>query len=1807
MKKSIRIFLSCTLAGCLLAGAGFLAPFRGAEAAVYRENEYMKNLSLPEEDDYVEKDWKQTTMDFLEYVFDESNHYTTDDGVEMKIARYSAPSNAKNYFASIGREEEAPEDIWTLPTYLGMGNDATVGEGLTALGAIMSGALVGMDLTDYVCSDGTHRNFVKSAVEYYSYNNGEKVVLNNIGSHTGNTFWYELLPGVLFAVLGTQYPSESYYMYDIITETARQWQKAVVGLGGANADFWHTAYKFETGQPFDGNWYEPDAAAGMAYILYAAYSLNANMKANGEDPYASDEEIDSFLQAAIWSMNYLERLDRSPFYEVLTFLAPYLAARMNAEQGTNYDVAKMMSWLMDGSSAVRKGWGLVTENWGDKYTNGLMGSLTDGDGYAFAMNTFDAMLGFAPMVKYDTRFARDISRWVLCVSQSARNYYPSEYSLDGERGDAGAGHTDFWYGYEQSGNYFKPEDKESGFIAYEGLRRYRRYVVWEDGKRSTAWDRTRTPYASGDAFTFDWGGLTDYGFYGSAHVGLFGSTISYTDVPMILRTDLSKLDVYSKGTIPFSMYYNPYQVAKQVSVTLSASGNRLYDTVEKQFVPVTDGKITIAPDTTLVLAEIPAGADVVKNGVDYTCNGEFVAQERGYVELSLYRDASGTDKIEAGSTVEGTIYASLSMEAPEGAKVESLVLEHGGNRIYSGTAAPQAILPIDTKTLKNGSGVMTATLTLEGGKIEKSSVLLQVLNVVKTPALGYDSVSEMADVWNEETQNWQAQHADSDHTSVASVNQKGEFTVTVASPKGYGFVTSELFSLDFSRGPVLEFTVSEASAKFAVKVYVDGMEIHNNFTGAYVLRDTDEAKSYTINILDAIREEDRTFDMSGAHKASVKISPVGEVGSTVSFSEFNVYHMYTSPVLDEPEQYEWGHNFTSEWLSLWSGSESEGGVNGASLKYTTEGSVIVKAADASAEYAGVASPVIVTDLSMNPVFDLTVKDLKGAYFAAVRFDGNSKLYVIADDKTDRGGTLRIMEALKARYPEEASNFVGSVRMRIVVGVKGSGEVEISQIKTYYQLPAWGTTVRTEDDWLEWEAAEGTTASSTRVFDATRNRYVITNNAPVASQTATAGARGKFSVNLDYNPEATVRVRNGTGTYRFSVVSFEGGASHAITGWISDRGEVKVNLRTGLSGVMSGLQNIWFMVEVRGGGNFVEIDRMTTFYTAIEPDFETGETLGAEIASWAKDETNPSNVGVVNGNVVLTENYIDSRGLYTSEISVAASANPHIVVDIVSLSEGAVWYLNAIVGGVPYALTGEGCERVGTTDIDVVAALKEAGYAAEGEITAVYEIGGRGVSFSVEIATVRFARRLDSPSGLVHDEAKNVVSWNAVPGAQGYSVRVENASGEKVAEESEYAECSYALGGLNLSDGVYRIYVGAYGEHRLSSAESRLAFKQGDIPSVTLGKAEGFTLSGMKIVWNEVQNAEYYDVELFDADGNVSLLHESAQEPQLDLSAHGLSAFNYRLTVQTKGDGVVYLDGERTEYAFYTNVVENYNASKFASMSASANQAYAEYDAATDTAAVRIPYTNWGGVTSLAAQLNFDRSPVLAIRFAPGCEGGYYLQILIDGVSYYLADNTFTIHGNTEPVDAYFDVLGILSSRTDGPSALPTGVHSVAVVFGATSDGFQGVQTPVVRIAYARLIEMTPGSGTAKLGTLSAPVVVMDGRVAKWQAVEHADAYTVVIGNELGVLLTETVTETEYDCSLFARAGEYVVQVTATAANYFSSDTGSATFTIGEDEPTPSETPQTGCGSSFAAGGAVVAAGILLAAVAVVLAVRKKQD
>ncbi|MEO6706388.1 MAG: hypothetical protein ABIN04_11150, partial [Ginsengibacter sp.] len=98
----------------------------------------------------------------------------------------------------------------------------------------------------------------------------------------------------------------------------------------------------------------------------------------------------------------------------------YLSARINAEQGKNYDVNKMLQWSFDGTAVCREGWGVLTGNWNGIDISGIVGSTVDHGGYGFLMNTYDAAWPLVPMVRYDQSYATTIGKWMLNAANAAR-------------------------------------------------------------------------------------------------------------------------------------------------------------------------------------------------------------------------------------------------------------------------------------------------------------------------------------------------------------------------------------------------------------------------------------------------------------------------------------------------------------------------------------------------------------------------------------------------------------------------------------------------------------------------------------------------------------------------------------------------------------------------------------------------------------------------------------------------------------------------------------------------------------------------------------------------------------------------------------------------------------------------------------------------------------------------------------------------------------------------------------------------------------------------------------------------------------------------------------------------------------------------------------------------------------------------------------------------------------------------------------------------------------------------------------------
>jgi hypothetical protein len=199
-------------------------------------------------------------------------------------------------------------------------------------------------------------------------------------------------------------------------------------------------------QPVETGWIEPEAAGGIAWLEYMAWL-------RFKDP--------RFLIAADWAIRSLEErpIDKSPLYEVLLPYGALAAARMNAELDRDYDVARLVNDCFEprGRLQARPGWGVIADRWHGLDAHGLVGSTTDGEGYAFAMNTFEWAGALVPLARYDTRYAHDIGKWMLNLANAARLFYPNAHDA----------------AHQSSCAWTTAHDGKSA-IAYEGIRKWKR-------------------------------------------------------------------------------------------------------------------------------------------------------------------------------------------------------------------------------------------------------------------------------------------------------------------------------------------------------------------------------------------------------------------------------------------------------------------------------------------------------------------------------------------------------------------------------------------------------------------------------------------------------------------------------------------------------------------------------------------------------------------------------------------------------------------------------------------------------------------------------------------------------------------------------------------------------------------------------------------------------------------------------------------------------------------------------------------------------------------------------------------------------------------------------------------------------------------------------------------------------------------------------------------------------------------------------------------------------------------------------------
>lgn len=566
--KSLLVLASVALAAC--SGTADLgAPVE--QVAIERVN---LMPDMPES--YQMIDWKQKARDFDRFVFDWNNSSEVGPLIWLDNARRNV--------------DQETFGLYTAVKDIRQGKDANNGEfheSLNSLAAILGAGLVGIDKTN---QDGY--NYVKMVQNYFNSDTGWNIVMNNTtssveskGGGYGRDWWYDVLPNALYYAVCDVFPHVE-GAEEIQKSIAEQFVKADSVLNG-NYDYSY----FDYGQMKGGVNHIPlqqDAAGGHAYVLLCAY------RKFGDNRY---------LQHAKSAVEALLSQKESRFYEALLPLGAYTAAYLNATEGTSYDVKKLLDWVFDGckSPTGRTGWGIIVGKWGDYDVSGLQGSITDGGGYAFLMNSIKPAWPFIPLVKYQPEYAQAIGKWMLNNASACRLFYP---------------------GYIDEQHQWAPELRNltANNIAYEGLRKADDY-----GKESL---KGVSPVAIGDGPKWIDGNPTEsmFSVYSSSPVGILGAIVDTTNVKGILKLDCNATDFYSQKPYPVYLYYNPFGEDKVVEYT-SAQQADLFDIVAKEYVArniVEKGSFTIPAKAARIVVELPVETELTKEGQRIVANKQYI-------------------------------------------------------------------------------------------------------------------------------------------------------------------------------------------------------------------------------------------------------------------------------------------------------------------------------------------------------------------------------------------------------------------------------------------------------------------------------------------------------------------------------------------------------------------------------------------------------------------------------------------------------------------------------------------------------------------------------------------------------------------------------------------------------------------------------------------------------------------------------------------------------------------------------------------------------------------------------------------------------------------------------------------------------------------------------------------------------------------------------------------------------------------------------------------------------------------------------
>jgi hypothetical protein len=339
---------------------------------------------------------------------------------------------------------------------------------------------------------------------------------------------------------------------------------------------------------------EPESAGTIGWLLYHAWLKTGNKK---------------YLEGAQMAIVFLSGLSFNPAYEIQLPYGSFVAAKMNAELGTHYNIEKMVNWSFDQSS--KRNWGTIVGSWGDAgniNVSGLVGEVDNpATGYAFAMNGFEQAAALVPLVKYDKRFARAIAKWTLNLANASRLFYPA---------------------------YLPPANQDN--LTWSSTYDPHSVIPYEALKQTS---NGKHLYGTGDAMRNAWA-QTNLGLYGASHVGYLAAIVERTDVDGILLLDVNKTDFFGQNAFSSFIVYNPYAVVKQVTLPLGGQVYDIYDAITQTMIKTSatgNTPINVPADAAMLLVYLPGNSTPVASDGKLYLGNRVVDYHYGYDFAGKFR------------------------------------------------------------------------------------------------------------------------------------------------------------------------------------------------------------------------------------------------------------------------------------------------------------------------------------------------------------------------------------------------------------------------------------------------------------------------------------------------------------------------------------------------------------------------------------------------------------------------------------------------------------------------------------------------------------------------------------------------------------------------------------------------------------------------------------------------------------------------------------------------------------------------------------------------------------------------------------------------------------------------------------------------------------------------------------------------------------------------------------------------------------------------------------------------------------------